>query len=415
MENHSRYRWVVFGMVLFTYLIMSSQRTAPGLITEQIMFEFQVTATTIGLIASIQFFVYTGLQIPMGMMADRFGPNFFLIIGTILTGIGTIIYSVGTHEAILFFARALAGIGDATIWVNMVLILGHWFSAKEFSRLIGIAAMTGSVGYVLATVPFALLIDFLGWRTAFLLKGILLCLCGILLYFILSKKSDQPVQQMNEIEKENMWSILRRIVSSRQAWALFLCHFGIVGTYVGFISSWGVHYGINIYGMSRSEASQLILIGLIGAIIGSPMASWLSSRLGMIKKPYIVVHIILLLCWSTFLVLNGNPPYFLLIALFFIIGLSYGGNALTFATVRKTFPLKESGIVSGFANTGGFLSAILLPSIFGKVLDYFQTVSGNFHDGYAYGFIIPAIFALIGLIGVLTLTEGIHEELNDFK
>ncbi|GAM12899.1 putative transport protein [Mesobacillus selenatarsenatis SF-1] len=88
---------------------MSSQRTAPGLITEQVMKDFHVTATTIGLLTSMQFFVYTSLQIPMGILADRFGPNFFLILGAIVTGLGTIIYSLGTHEFVLFFCQNTYG------------------------------------------------------------------------------------------------------------------------------------------------------------------------------------------------------------------------------------------------------------------------------------------------------------------
>ncbi|WP_078427372.1 MFS transporter [Alkalihalobacterium alkalinitrilicum] len=406
-RQNTRFRWIVFASVLFTYLLMSSQRTAPGLITDQIMFDFNVTATTIGLLTSIQFFVYTGLQIPMGFLADRYGPNFFLIMGAMLTGIGTIIYSLGTHEYILFIARILIGVGDATIWVNMVLILSHWFNAKEFTRLIGVTAMTGSLGFLLATVPFAFWIDLLGWRPAFFSAGLLLCLCGILLYFVLIKKPKQAVFIKKERQREKTWVLLRRIFSNRQAWALFLCHFGIVGTYVGFISSWGVPFGMNVYGMTLQDASQLMMIGLIGALIGAPLAGWISSRLNAIKRPYIVVHLILVLSWSIFLFFHGNPPSVLLTALFFTIGLAYGANALTFAAVRQSFPIKESGIVSGFANTGGFLSAVLLPSIFGKVLDHFQAISGSVIDGYYYGFITPVVFSMIGLIGVILIKEKI--------
>lgn len=404
-KQNNRYRWVVFVTVLFTYLLMSSQRTAPGLITDQVMQDFQVTATTIGLLTSIQFFVYTGLQIPMGILADRFGPNLFLIIGAFLTGIGTIFYSVGSHEFFLFFARILTGIGDATIWVNMVLILSQWFNAKEFTRLLGIAAMTGSLGFLLATFPFSLFIDFLGWRGAFFSAGLLLCFCGISLYFVLVKKPNQSMIIKSEQQREKTWTTVRKVFSSRQAWALFLCHFGIVGTYVGFISSWGVPYGMDVYGMSRSGASQLMMTGLIGALIGAPLAGWISSRLGTIKRPYVVVHLILLLSWSVFLLFNGSPPILLLVILFFIIGLAYGANALTFAAVRQSFPMKESGFVSGFANTGGFLSAVLLPSIFGYVLDQYSFATGNIGIGYYYGFLTPVIFAIIGLIGVNLIRE----------
>jgi sugar phosphate permease len=407
-KQNSRFRWVVFASVLFTYLLMASQRTAPGLITDQVMRDFNVTASTIGLLTSIQFFVYTGLQIPMGILADRYGPNFFLIIGAILTGIGTIIYSLGTHEFVLFFARILTGTGDATIWVNMVLILGQWFKVKEFVRLIGFAGMAGSLGFLLATVPFSSWIGLLGWRPAFFSVGLLLCLCGLLLYFVLIKKPkplNEPEAAKGEIHREKTMAVIRRIFSNRQAWALFFCHFGIVGAYVGFIGSWAVPYGMNVYGMTRSDMSQLIMIGMIGALMGAPLTSWLSSRLGTIKRPYVVVHTIILGCWATFLLFKGNPPLFMLILLLFIIGFGYGASALTFAVVRQSFPIIDSGVVSGFANTGGFLSAVLLPSIFGMVLDHFQVASGSMVDGYFYGFITPVIFSMIGLIGVSCIKE----------
>ncbi|MFS0862592.1 MFS transporter [Fredinandcohnia sp. 179-A 10B2 NHS] len=409
-KQTSTFRWVVFASVLFTYLLMASQRTAPGLITDQIMTDFQVSAATIGLLTSIQFFVYTGLQIPMGILADRYGPNFFLIIGAGLTGIGTIVYSLGTHEFVLFLGRILTGIGDATIWVNMMLILGHWFTGKEFVRLIGLAGMTGSLGFLLATVPFSSWIDLLGWRGAFLTAGILLCLCGLLLYYVLVKKPAKlpltnSLSVKDNMEPEKTLGVVSRIFSNRQAWALFLCHFGVVGAYVGFISSFAVPYGMDIYEMTRSGASQLIMIGLIGALLGAPLTSWISSLIGKIKHPYAVVHVVTLASWTTFLVFKGTPPFYILVIQFFLIGYGYGSSALTFALVRKSFATKEAGIVSGFANTGGFLSAVLLPSILGNILDYFQASSGNIKLGYQYGFIIPVIFSIIGLLGVVFIKE----------
>lgn len=395
---------------------MASQRTAPGLITDEIMRDFHVTATTIGLLASIQFFIYTGLQIPMGIMADRFGPNYFLILGATLTGLGTIIYSLGTDESILFLARILTGMGDATIWVNMMLILGQWFSKKEFVQLVGFAGMTGSLGFLLATVPFSAWILLLGWRGAFFSTGIILCLCGLLLYFILIQKPkkiflDESAEVTDSVVREKTAVLLKRILSSRQAWALFFCHFGVVGAYVGFIGSWAVAYGMNVYDMTRSEASQLIMIGLMGALVGAPLTSWISNRLGTIRRPYVVVQIVILFSWSCFLLFKGHPPFELLIVLFFIIGYGYGASALTFALVRQSFPMSESGIVSGFANTGGFLSAVLLPIIFGFILDYFYTSSGSLISGYFYSFFTPVVFSIIGIIGVTWIKEK-HGEME---
>jgi sugar phosphate permease len=403
-KQNSKYRWVVFVSVLFTYLIIVSQRTAPGLITDQLMNDFKVTASTIGLLTSIQFFAYASLQIPVGILSDRFGPNYFLIIGTLLNGVGTLIYSMAPNEFVLFCARLLVGIGDATIWVNLVLILSQWFKVKEFVGLLGIAGMTGSFGFLLATLPFSKWIELVGWREPFFIMGILLCLSGLLLYIVLVKKPkkwDKIDKSAKKVKKrEAVLPLLRRLFTNRQAWATFLCHFGLVGTYVGFIGSWAVPFGRSVYGMSLTGASQLIMVGLLGAIIGAPLTTWISGRLDSIKRPYVVVHLVVFLCWIVFLFYGGKPPYFILIALFFLIGYGNGASTLTFAAVRKSFDLKEVGVVSGFANTGGFISAILLPGIFGAILDHF----GN-STGYHFGFIIPAFFTLMGLAGGLLIKE----------
>jgi sugar phosphate permease len=404
---------VVFATVLFVYFIIVSQRTAPGLISDQLMKDFNLTASTIGLLASIQFFAYTGLQIPIGILSDRFGPNFFLVFGALLNGIGTLIYSLAPNEFVLLFARFLAGIGDATIWVNLVLILSQWFKVNEFVKLLGFAGMAGSFGFLLATVPYSAWIAEAGWRTPFFTTGIVLCLAGILLYYVLERKpkqmfkNDRTVAGKVKKEREKTLVLLRRIFSERQAWATFLCHFGVVGTYVGFIGSWAVPYGMHVYGMTRSGASQLIMFGLFGALLGAPLTSWISSRVGSIKRPYIVVHLVVLLCWASFLVLGGKPTYSMLVLIFFLIGYGNGASALTFAVVRKSFDIKVVGVVSGVANTGGFLSAVLLPGIFGKVLDHFHSSPASV--GYHYGFIIPVIFSVIGLIGGAMIKEQRRE------
>lgn len=413
VKENSKYRWVVFSTVLMAYFLIVSQRTAPGLISVQLMNEFQISASLIGILTSAQFFAYAGLQIPIGILSDRFGPNIFLITGTILSGIGTILYSIAPNEYILLLARTMVGVGDATIWINVVLILSQWFKPNEFVRLLGFAGMSGNLGFLLATVPFSAWIALMGWRMPFLTTGIILFLIGILLYIVLvkiPKKTMKDVVRQTSMRIENRektLNILLRVFSNRQAWATFFCHFGIVGTYVGFIGSWAVPYGMHVYSLTRSEASQLILIGIIGAIIGAPITSWLASRVHSIKRPYAIVHLIVFCCWLAFLFFSGKPPFFMLILLYFFIGCGIGASALTFAIVRGSFAMKEVGVVSGFANTGGFLSAVLLPAIFGKVLDHFQSMDTAV--GYQYGFWIPVAFSLAGLIGVLLIKEKEQE------
>ncbi len=123
-------------------------------------------------------------------------------------------------------------------------------------------------------------------------------LCTLVLYFVLVKKPktrfiNEQIFVTDEEQRDKTSVLLKRIFTNPQAWALFFCHFGVVGGYVGFISSWAVPYGMSLYEMTRSDASQLIMVGLIGALIGAPLTSWLASRLDTIKKYHILSCIVL--------------------------------------------------------------------------------------------------------------------------
>jgi MFS family permease len=98
----------------------------------------------------------------------------------------------------------------------------------------------------------------------------------------------------------------------------------------------------------------------------------------------------------------------MLFLLFFLIGYGNGASTLTFAIVRNSFNMKEVGVVSGFANTGGFISAILLPIFFGFILDHFQHSGSDI--GYQYGFIIPIVFTILGLVGGFIIKEQRQED-----
>jgi MFS family permease len=413
-KQESSYRWVVFSTVLLAYFIIISQRTAPGLITDQLMNDFQVSAAVIGLMSSFQFFAYAGFQIPVGLLSDRYGPNRFLILGTIITGVGCIIYNFSPNEYVLISSRFLVGIGDSMIFINLVIILSQWFKANEFVKLLGVISLFSSLGSLMATLPFSVWISFAGWRTPFLTIGITLVLLSYFLYTVLVLrpkkifKNDFNSKKKSAKNRESFWLILRRTISARQAWATFLCHFGLVGAYVGFIGSWGVPYGIHVLDLSRSEASQLMMYGLFGAILGGPLISWITSRLGSMKKVYTFVHIITFLSWGGLFLSGVDPSFILVVFLFFLVGFGNGASALTFAVVRKSFPIEEVGVVTGFSNMGGFISAVLLPIVFGKILDIFPQESITI--GYHYGFIIPVLFSLMGVLGVIMIKEEKTEE-----
>lgn len=403
-KQHHRYRWTIFYTVLIVYFLVVSQRTAPGLITDQLMKQFDVSAAMIGLMTSVQFLAYASLQIPIGLLSDRYGPNRFLILGALFNGVGTILYSVAPDQFVLIASRFIVGIGDATIFINFIAILSQWFQATEFVKLLGIIGLAGGLGSLMATIPFSLWISIAGWRLPFLSVGLVLSVFSYLLYNVLVVRPKRILGVSADVKSSaaqnpnSAWLTLRRLLSTRQAWATFMCHFGVVGTYVGFVGSWGVPYGIRVLGLSLPSASGLMMWGLFGAMIGGPLSSLLAGRYGMIKTIYTAAQMLVVLSWTVWLIWGANPSYWLVGSLLLFIGLGNGASTLTFALVRKSFTREVVGVASGMANTGGFLSAVLLPSAFGFVLDLFPRHA--ILTGYHTGLLIPALFSIVGLIGV---------------
>ncbi|MCY0874898.1 MAG: MFS transporter [Firmicutes bacterium] len=407
----SRYRWVVFSAVLWSYFLVVSQRTAPGLVTGQLMKQFALSATTMGLMSSLQFFAYAGLQIPVGLLSDRFGPNRFLILGTFLNGLGTVLYSIAPNSAVLLGSRFLVGVGDATIFVNFVAILNAWFLPREFVRLLGVIGLGGGLGSLMATVPFSMWISDVGWRVPFLTVGAFLMASSVLLVELLVRRprrlfpaeAGMTTGNTHKPKRIGVLQTVRRLLTTREAWATFMCHFGVVGTYVGFVGSWGVPYSMHVFGLPLGSASALMMFGLFGAMVGGPLATWIASKVGANKRVYTVVYVLVFLSWAVWFLSGSAPSLVLVTCLLVVIGLGNGASALTFAIVRESFSSEVVGVASGFANTGGFLSAVLLPSIFGLILDTFPQASATI--GYHDGLLIPAAFSLIGLVGVLLVRE----------
>jgi nitrate/nitrite transporter NarK len=311
----------------------------------------------------------------------------------------------------------LVGIGDAMIWINIVLVLSQWFRADQFAGILGWTGMSGSLGAILTSVPLTFWIAHQGWRIPFFCLGLVLCGCSTMIYLVMMtgmKRHPAPYQlKMNQTVQEEPQSknkgVFRKLLHSRQAWATFLCHFGLVGTYIGFIGSWAVPYGMVVYGLNRTSASELVTLGLVGALVGGPITGYISDKWGSRKQPYVLIHLITFVSWLTLCLWEAKPPIAVLLILFFLIGFGNGASMLTFAVVRQSFPSSEVGIASGFANTGGFLSAVTLPTLFGFVLDHFggahplgaHTVGG----GYQYGLLVPTLFSLIGMIGSIVILE----------
>lgn len=412
----SNWRWLVLACVSLSYLLVFTQRTGPGVISDRLQAEFHVSAAVLGTITSIQYLLYMIVQIPIGVYGDKSGPERMLVTGVLLDGIGTLVFTAAPTFAWLLAGRAIVGLGDALIWVNIVLILGKWFGKGRFAAVLGLVTTAGNVGALITSIPLAAWIAVSGWHIPFAMLGILLVAVSVVNFFVLIRGGSAREKAALEathlkVQHVPLRQMLVETVHSKLAWGAFFCHFGAVGTYLAMVSLWIVPYFMDVYKLSRADAAWFTLTAFLGSVIASPFMGWFSDRIRDRKRPYFVTQSLDVLAWLIVVIWQGQPPLLLSGLVMFIVGFGSGSSLLTFATIRDHVPLTQSGLASGFANTGGFLSAVLLPVLFGVIFDSAGGTTGiaNELTRHAYGsaFILPTAFAGLGVIGTLLLPRGL--------
>src|SRR4249920_3390433 len=89
-----RTRRVVFGVVLASFVLSFFHRTAPAAIAGELARAFAINSTVLGTLAATYFYVYTILQIPVGVLADTLGPRRMLSAGAMVAGLGSLLFAL---------------------------------------------------------------------------------------------------------------------------------------------------------------------------------------------------------------------------------------------------------------------------------------------------------------------------------
>ncbi len=366
------------------------ERTAPGLVTGQLLTTFHITVTTLSWMTMGQYLIYALLQIPVALGARRFRPERLLVIGTLADGFGTLLFGSSHSFGLIIVSRVMVGLGDALIWLNIVAVLGRWFSFGVFGRVLGLTAMAGNLGALIATVPLAVWIDRAGWRLPFIVMGAVLITLAMVSFMIFTKLS--PAQELVVSDRPVPWGDV--FGRTRQIASIAVTHFGIMGPFLGFISIFAVPYLRQTYHYSEVSAGAFLALGLVGSLAGGPIAGLLSDFYG-VRRPYRVIAVANVLAWGLLITWPHGLTPWLLGLVFVILGFATGSSVLTFAAARQLFSPEGTGLASGTANTAGFLSAVLVPGAMGVIIAS--------HHGARMEMLAVLPFALCGLLGTLML------------
>ncbi len=400
--------WSVWGLGALLYLIGFYQRVAPAVISDRLMAEFAITGAALGNLSAFYFYAYVLMQVPTGILADRWGARKLLTAGAALAAIGTVVFAMSHSLAWASFGRLLIGGSVAVAFVSMLKLATHWFAPRQFALASGMALFVGIVGGVFGGVPLRLLVDAFGWRPVMLVSAAVTAVLAVAIWLRVRNDPQQygyashhPVQA----GQHGHVSILRgllEVMTYRNVWILLVSPIGVAGAVLTFGGLWGVPYLRQAYGLDASIAAAITSASLVAWAIGGPVLGAWSERLGRRKPLHIAGCAVALACWG--LVGFVHLPLPVLIVVLLVAGFAAGNLIIGFAFNKESVPPHLAGTASGVCNMGPLLGGMLLQPAFGWVLD--RNWQGAIEDGvrqyppeaFQSGFLLIAACIVLSLV-----------------
>ncbi|MBB2942609.1 MFS family permease [Actinoplanes lutulentus] len=395
--------WAVWSAGLAAYVIAVLHRTSLGVAGLDAQHRFDIGASTLASFAVLQLLVYAGLQIPVGMLLDRFGSLRLVLSGALLMAAGQTLMAFTDDVTGAVVARVLVGAGDAMTFISVLRLVPHWFPAKRVPVLTQVTGIVGQIGQLLSAVPLAALLAGPGWTTAFAGAAGAGVFVALVAFAALHDTPERRVNSGGAITWRRLGSDLsgawRHPGTRLGLWTHFTTQF--TGTV--FALMWGVPFLIAGEGLSRGAASSLLIVFVLTGMASGPVLGMLTQR-HPLRRSWLVLGIVAanMGAWALVIAWPGQAPMALLVLLVVALGLGGPGSMIGFDYARTFNPPSRLGTATGVVNVGGFVASLLTILLIGLILDARTGGSADYHIAdFRVAMSVQFAVAAIGVIGIL--------------
>lgn len=410
-DRFLRTRRIVFGIVLASFVLSFFHRTAPAAIAAELTRAFAINGAVLGTLAATYFYVYTVLQIPVGVLADTLGPRLILSVGSLIAAAGSLLFALAPAWELAAMGRTLVGIGVAVAFIAILKVSAVWFPANRFATLNGVTMFAGNLGAVLAGAPLAFVVTQTSWRAVFVGLAILSAALGVATWLLVRDRPEQlgfaPVNPVAAtgagVAKVSWTEALARVLANSATWPGFFVNLGIGGSYLAFAGLWAVPYLEQVHGLPRVVAAQHTSVLLLGVAFGSLLVGVVSDRLGSRRGVMRLYALLYALSWLPWLA-EVRWPLPATLAWFLLMGMLIPGFTLSWAVAKEVNRPEHSGIATSVVNVGIFLGTGILQPLVGFLLDRGRA-AGDAAASWKHAILLLAGAALFGAAMTLFVRE----------
>lgn len=408
--------WIVASLFLaYDYI----QQMAPNAMEHELIQGLHITrnaAYVFGSIAAVYYYSYALMQLPGGIILDHFGPHRPLFVAVLVASLGSIFFGWTQTAMQAETLRFIIGGVTAFSFIGALKLISNWFSTSLFATLTGLTNLVGNVGAIGGETPIAYLVNDVGWRTTWLIIGILGIILSVLILVIVRDhpKHKIPWEKQKPANKRGLRKLSQDIIhvfASGQIWMMGI-YAGVLNmSFTAFGAAWGTSYIVAEYGVSKVTASLAVTMLFIGGIPGSFFFGWFSDWLKQRKLPLIMgalgaLIVMLLILYLPFIPLSAEY------VLFAVLGFFCSSLVVAFSLAHDLSPPGSAGIALGFINAWCMGGSAISPPLIGWLLDEMvpvhATVTGSVTfsaQDYQTAFLLVVGALFIGLILSLVTRE----------
>lgn len=367
--------WRPFVLVLLPfaagYYLSYLFRTINALIAGALTQELGLSPADLGLLTSVYFLAMAAVQIPLGILLDRYGPRRVQSGCLVFAAAGAAVFACAVSMAELMLGRALIGIGVATALMASLKAIVLWFPKERIALANGWVVMLGALGAVTATLPAESLVGLFGWRGLFLLLAAAAALCALAI-FIIVPEADAigPISRAPRVKLRDIYRDARFL---RLAPLSTVC----IGTAWSLQGLWAAPWLEHVEGLDRLGVVHHLLVMGIALSLGALLLGWGADRLrrrGIARETVLAVIAIVFIVAQLALAVRAPILTYISWGLIAAVG---AATVLSFAVLPEYFPKEMSARANAALNILHLVGAFLLQYVTGVIVSLWPAEAGH--------------------------------------
>ena len=395
--------WAVWAAGLSAYVIAVLHRTSLGVAGLDAQARFGIGAGALASFAVLQLIVYAGLQVPVGLLLDRFGSLRLVVSGALVMAAGQALMAFSGDLTGAVIARILVGAGDAMTFISVLRLVPQWFPARRVPVVTQLTGIVGQIGQILSAVPLAALLAGPGWSTAFVSCAAAGLAVAIVAFAALRDSPQRRINSGAAVTARQLGADLAKAWRHPGTRLGLWTHFSTQFPGTVFALMWGFPFLIAGEGLRRETASALLTLFVLVGMAAGPVVGLLVQR-HPLRRSWLVLGVIVTnaLGWGLVIAWPGRAPLPVLVLLVMALGLGGPGSMIGFDMARTFNPPKRLGMATGIVNVGGFVASLLTILVIGLILDVRTGGSSSYDIGdFKFAMSVQFLIGAIGVVGVL--------------